>query len=130
MKRAILLDSKNKEFKEVEIGDGIDDIYTHLGCRCFDVVNLGSGVDMYIDDEGLLKESYIDADGEKHNMTGIVLKGATQVFMGNGLIMGHNSEGESVDSPVSIEQIQAVASFIEYDNPEDRPQPNIQFMAW
>jgi hypothetical protein len=72
----------------------------------------------------------LDEDGVKHNMTGIVLKGGSQPYMGNALILGHNAEGESVDSPVSVAQVEAVVSFIEYDNPEDRPEPTMTFMSW
>lgn len=131
MKTAILVDSKNKEIKRVEVGDGIEDIYKHLGCDTFDIVNLGGGVDMFIDDEGLLKNAWVDQEtGEKHNMTGIKLAGYPQVIMGNGLIMGHNEEGESIDSPVSVEQVEAVVTFVEYDNPNDRPEPFIEFVRF
>ena len=128
--KAILLDSKNKSITVVEKNEGIEDIYKHLGCRCFDVINLGGGVDMFVDDESLLKEAYIDADGEKHNMTGIKLEGYPQVIMGNGLIMGHNEEGESIDSPVSVAQVEQVVTFVEYDNPKDRPQPHMEFIGF
>jgi hypothetical protein len=129
MKTALLIDSTAKTVTEVEVGEGIEDIYKHLGCSCFDIVNLGGGVDCYVDDEGLLKNGYIDEDGTKHNMTGFVFDGGN-VLMGNGLIMGHNEEGESVDSPVQVADITAVMTFVEYDRPEDRPQPQMGFMAW
>jgi len=128
MKKAILLDSVNKEVRTVEVGEGIEDIYAHLNCRTFDVVGLSGGADMYVDDEALLKTSYVDEDGVKHNMNG--LKIMDQFVMGNGLIMGHNEEGESVDSPVTDDQVREVVTFVEYDNPEDCPQPQMGFMPW
>jgi len=131
MKKAIRIDSKNKTITEVEIGDGIQDIYKHVGCDTFTVVNLGGGVDLYVDDEGLLKNAWVDKDtGEKHNMTGIQIQGYPQVLMGNGLVMGHNEEGESVDCPVSKEQVEAVVTLVEYDNPDDRPQPQMTFISF
>ena len=130
MKKAILVDSATKTITEVEVGSGIQDIYKHLNCDTFDIMRLGGGVDMYLDDEGLLKNSWIDKDGTKHNMVGIQLRGVGQVVMGNGLIMGHNEEGDSVDSPVSVAQVEAVVTFVEYDNPNDRPQPHMEFISF
>ena len=128
MTRAILIDAKNKTVTVVEKGEGIQDIYKHLGCDTFDLVRLGRGVDCYIDDEGLLKEAYIDEDGTKHNMNGFSFPGFAQPIMGNGLIMGSDEEGESIDSPVSVGQVKAVLTFVEYDRPEDRPEPHIEFI--
>jgi len=129
MTKAILINAKAQTVTQVEVGEGIQDIYKHLNCHTFDVVNLGCSVGCYVDDEGLLKAAYIDDDGEKHNMNGFRFKGKDTPIMGNGLIMGTNNEGESVDSPVSVEQITNVLTFVEYDKPEDRPQPHMEFVA-
>ena len=37
--KAILIDSINKEVKEVEIGKGIDEMYKFLQCECFTVAS-------------------------------------------------------------------------------------------
>ena len=128
--KAILIDAVNKTVTEVEKGEGIQDIYKHLKCDTFDVVGLGGGVDCFVDDEGLLKEGYVDEDGTKHNMHGFRLRGYDQVLMGNGLILGHNGEGETIDSPVTVKQVQEVVTFVEYDRPEDKPQPFMQVVPW
>ena len=132
MTKAILIDSKNKSITEVEKGEGIEDIYKHLGegVRCFSVISLGGGVDMFIDDEGLLREAYIDENGEKHNMTGIQLDGYPQVIMGNGLIVGTDDMGETIDCPVSVRQVEAVVTLVELDDPNDRPQPFMEFVSF
>lgn len=129
MVRAILLDSTNKEIREVNLGSELSDIYNLLGegVRCFDAVNLGGNVCMYIDDEGLLKEAYVDEDGTKHNMNGIKIRGLEQVFMGNGILVGTGSEGDTIDVPVSVSQVEDVVTFVEYDNPEDRPEAQMTF---
>jgi len=130
MKKAILINSQAKTVTVVEVGEGIDDIYKHLDCRAFDVVNLGENVDCYVDDEGLLKEGYIDDDGKKHNMNGFSF-GKNPVIMGNGLILGLNNEtGESIDAPVTVEQVEYLLTFKEFDKPEDRPEPKIVVTGW
>jgi hypothetical protein len=59
--RAILIDAENRIIKEVEIGDGIQDIYKNIGCDLFAVAgnfnedptaNLLDS--LLVDDEGLL----------------------------------------------------------------------------
>jgi hypothetical protein len=135
MIKAILLHSKNKTITEVEIrGGDIQDIYRFLEVDQFEAVGLGEingvFVSMYVDEEGLLKEAYIEEDGTKHNMFGMKLKGFPNVIMGNGLIMGTDEEGESVDSPLSVSQVESLVTFVEYDDPKDRPEPYIEFMSF
>ena len=130
MTKAILINAKAKTVTQVEVGEGIQDIYKHLECHTFDVVNLGRGVGCYVDDESLLKTAYIDDDGVKHNMNGFSFAGMDTPLMGNGLIMGSNDEGESIDSPISVEQVARVLTFVEYDKPEERPEPQMSFSAW
>jgi len=130
MKKAILINSQEKTITEVEVGEGIQDFYKHLDCRTFDVVSLEKNVSCYIDDEGLLKNAYIDEEGVKHNMHGLSFAQGS-VIMGNGLILGFNPEtGDSTDSPLTIEQVEKLVTFVEYDNPEDRPQPFAQVTSW
>ena len=129
MNKGILLDVEAKTITEVDVGD-FRDIQKKIGCDCFGVLNLGRGADYYYDDEGLLKEAYIDDDGVKHNMKGVQIKGYPQVIMVNALIMGHDEMGESIDCPVEISEIEEVISFVEFDNPEDRPQPSLMFISF
>ena len=55
---------------------------------------------MYVDDEGLLKETnrYFSIHGRE--------------FAGNGLIIGNNDEGESIDSTLTVEQVKDMISFL------------------
>lgn len=130
MKKAILINSKEKTITEVEVDEGIQDIYKHLECQTFDVVGLGDDADCYVDDEGLMKDAYVDSDGIKHNMHGFSTA-PNSVIIGNGLVLGVDHEtGESIDSPLSIEQVKELVTFEEYDNPEDRPQPFVQVTSW
>ena len=129
--KAVLIDAVNKAVKVVEIGEGIDDYYKYLNCRTFDVVSCGGGVDLYIDDEGLIKNAWVDEDGTKHNLHGFKLPGMANVLMGNGIVMGHDpNTGESLPCPVPVEAVKAVVEFVEYDSPEDRPQPQMFVTSW
>ena len=51
--KAILIDSINKEVKEVEIGKGIDEMYKFLQCECFTIATYLPKEDaIFVDDEG------------------------------------------------------------------------------
>ena len=126
---AFLLDATAKTITKIEVGD-FRDIQAKIGCDCFGIIDLGSNVDYYYDDEGLMKNAYVDDDGVKHNMNGIQIKGYPQVVMGNALIMGNNSMGESVDCPVPVEAIESVIQFVEFDDANDVPQPQMGFISF
>jgi len=128
MAKAIFLDATNKTITEVET-NGYKDTQKLVG-GYIELVRLGRGVDMYVDEEGLCKEAYIDSDGVKHNMFGVTFKGAPQVYMGNAVIVGSNDEGETTDCPVSKKDIAKVFTFVEFDNPQDRPEPQMGFISF
>jgi len=105
--KAILIDSINKEVKEVEIGKGIDEMYKFLQCECFTVASYLDKQDaIFVDDEGLMKE--------QDNF--FTYEGAHQPFAGNGLIMGCDDEGESEDCKISFAEVKDKVKF--YDRYE------------
>ena len=55
--RGILINPFDETVKEVNILGNIEDIYLLTECRTFDVVALSDKDDLYIDDEGLLKDN-------------------------------------------------------------------------
>lgn len=66
-------------FKEVDVGDGIDDYYKYLDCTTFDIVSARIGkkrYDIFCDDEGLFKEEqkitavYVDGDRVVSSLVG------------------------------------------------------------
>ncbi len=100
--KAILIDSINKEVKEVEIGKGIDEMYKFLQCDCFTIASYLDNEDaIFVDDEGLLKE--------QDNF--FTFEGAHQPFAGNGLIMGCDEMGESEDCKVSYNEVKNKVKF-------------------
>ena len=105
--KAILIDSINKEVKEVEIGKGIDEIYKFLQCECFTVGTYLPKEDaIFVDDEGLMNGTDVF----------FTFEGAHQPFAGNGLIMGCDDMGESVDCKVDIDEVKNKVKF--YDRYE------------
>ena len=105
--KAILINAKTKEVKEVEMGKDYNEIYTQLGCELFTAGMYMEQSDvMYVDDEGLI-------NGTDEFFT---LEGAHQPFAGNGLIMGTDDEGESTDCKLSFNEVKNKVKF--YDRYE------------
>ena len=130
MKKAILIDAKNKKVTEVE-ADTLQDYYQLIGCDYVEAIDLKEDTTMYVDEESLLKSAYIDENGEKHGMHGFNIPQLPNTIIGNGLVLGFEYEsGETKDCPMSVEQIEKMITFVEYDNPQDRPQPSIQVYSW
>lgn len=100
--KAILIDSINKEVKEVEIGKGIDEMYKFLNCECFTIASyLPKNDAIFVDDEGLMNGTDVF----------FTYEGAHQPFAGNGLIMGCDDEGESVDCKISFTEVKDKVKF-------------------
>ena len=100
--KAILIDSINKEVKEVEIGKGIDEMYKFLNCEIFTIASyLPKNDVIFVDDEGLMNGTD----------TFFTYEGAHQPFAGNGLIMGSNSKGESVDCKIDLNEVKKKVNF-------------------
>jgi len=100
--KAILIDSINKEVKEVEIGKGIDEMYKFLNCEIFTIASyLPKNDAIFVDDEGLMNGTD----------TFFTYEGAHQPFAGNGLIMGSNSKGESVDCKIDLNEVKKKVDF-------------------
>lgn len=105
--KAILINAKTKEVKEIEIGKDYKEIYKHLECQYF---TIGTYLDkqdaIFVDDEGLM-------NGTDEFFT---FEGAHQPFAGNGLIMGSDDEGESTDCKIQIDEVKNKVAF--YDRYE------------
>ena len=99
--KAILIDPFNKDVKEIEIGDTLQDIYDAIDCNTFDIGVFHGSTDIYIDDEGLLKES---------NRYFKTWNGNT--YAGKGLLLDTDDEGNSTDVSVGILQVQSSIRFL------------------
>lgn len=96
MKKVILIDAVNRIIKLVEI-DTYKDIYLHLNCDMFEVATeLENNDSIYVDEEGLLTNPQHFFEYEGAHQAG---------FAGNGLVIGTDEEGESVDAKTTLEEV-------------------------
>ena len=93
--KAILIDPFTETVSQVTLVDTKLQTYYHLlGCDLITIAGLADGVDMILDDEGLLK----DSSSQAYFKMGI----NSQPFAGKALIVGTDEEGETVSVPENI----------------------------
>ena len=100
MIKGILIDPFNETVMNVTLVDTkLQTVYSLLGCHLINITNLQDGVDMVLDDEGLLK----DKDSQAYFKFGL----HSQPFAGKALVIGTNDEGDfsSLPKEVSIDKI-------------------------
>ena len=91
--KSIHINPFDQTIKEVDVLDNLEDIYNLLGCRTMDAVGIDESNVLYIDDEGLLKDEqrYFNINGRN--------------LAGNGLVMGFNDEGDTIDTTLKTEDL-------------------------
>lgn len=105
--KAILINSTERTVTEVDYDGNFRNLQKLIGCDCFTIAPLNpkmvtEDVSLYVDDEGLLTNP----------QAFFQIKGVTyHPLAGNGVILGTNEEGESVDSPVSVQDIAKLTKF-------------------
>ena len=106
MKKAILINSELRTFEYVNVAEGIQDIYKHIGnnCSTFACPIMFKNHDtMYVDDEAMLNEP----------TSGIMMEDWRYPLAGNILIMGTDIEtGDSVDVKTTIEELKPQIKFV------------------
>tara|TARA_R100000315_G_C5181580_1_gene105337 strand:- start:66 stop:413 length:348 start_codon:yes stop_codon:yes gene_type:complete len=109
--KAILIDTKNAEVREVEHDDTLKNIYELVGCSTFDVVRIDETNSIYVDDEGLLIKDplFFIYHGTNHDG----FHGKIQALAGNGLILGVDSEGNSIAPTITVEEVKEAIDFRE-----------------
>ena len=100
--KAILIDSKNKEVREVDYSGDYNEIYTLCGFSCFTCVDLDDKNTMFVDDEGLINGTedffLLDTYGEP--------------LAGNALILGMDVEtGASVATTMDTDEVRGETNF-------------------
>ena len=127
--KAILIDVENKQIKELELQSESSsfNLYKVLKCEyitsaCGDLFNRLSHA-LFVDDEGLLKEEHLGAFCIRIGETGHLYE--SQVFSGNGIIVGINDEGESIDHQLDIEIIKDI---VRWEDIAKLPQPSMTFI--
>jgi len=101
--KAILIDVKKEEVREVEHDDTLKNIYELVDCATFDVVRIDNTNGIYVDDEGLFVEDqlFFTYHGDTYSQT----------LAGNGLILGVDSGGNSIAPTLTIEEVQEAIDF-------------------
>ncbi len=107
--KAILIDTKNEEVREVDHDDTLKNIYELVDCATFDVLRLDGVNGIYVDDEGLFVEDQRFFIYHGTNRDGS--HGRVQALAGNGLILGVDSEGNSISPTLTVEEVREAVDF-------------------
>ena len=95
MIKAILIDPFTETVSNVTLVDTkLETYYNLLGCSLITMAGLADGVDMILDDEGLLK----DSSSQAYFKIGL----GSQPFAGKALVVGTDDEGNTVSLPENI----------------------------
>ena len=101
--KAILIDVKNEEVREIDFNETLTHIYELVDCATFDVLRLDGVNGIYVDDEGLFVEDqlFFTYHGDNYSQT----------LAGNGLILGVNGGGETISPTLTLEEVQEAVDF-------------------
>jgi hypothetical protein len=111
--RAILIDATNRLIKEIEIGDGLKDIYDNIGCDLFTVAgNFNEDTETNLSDSLLVDDEGLLTPGKplfSFKPPGWIMQAE---FAGNGLITGvdYNS-GETISCRIPLYDL---ATYVEW----------------
>ena len=105
--KAILINSFDESVSEVDYNGDYKEIYNLIDCDTFDVVPLDHTNDMYVDDEGLLKNP------------NRYFKYGQQTLAGIGLILAHDDEGESVGTTLNSAEVFKNVKFLPEGHTEE-----------
>ena len=91
--QTIFIDPYDQHISYIDISDSnIQDYYSVMQCSCFDVIRLGDGVIMFVDDEGIWKDNRYFQLGR-------------QTFAGRSIIADSTDDGGTIDSHLTIDQV-------------------------
>ena len=105
--RAFFIDVVDKTVTQIQLGDDFTEISKKIGngCEYFCCPYVFANNDtLYTDDESLLRPDNIKG--------GFMLLGYHSKLVGNGVILGTDDEGESVDAKSSIDNIASRITFL------------------
>lgn len=98
--KAIFIDSKEEQVKEIEIEDELKEYYKHIGCDLIETVYTTINekpIVIICDEEAALKDEVCKE--------GFILMMDGKFIIGNAIIVGPK-EDYFIDSPVSVEEVQ------------------------
>lgn len=97
MKKALFIDVENQQVTQVTLGEHFTEISKKIGngCELFTCLSFKNGDTLYIDDESLLRPDNIKG--------GFKYKNWNYPIVSNAIILGSDSEGESIDAKSTTE---------------------------
>jgi len=105
--KAILIDVVNENVRMVEVNDNsvLNEWYKHIGCSMVEVAHYFSNDhdSIMVDEEGLFTMD--------ENSKFFSVEGGHQPFIGNGLVVGVDRNGKSVDPCISVEEVRSKVKF-------------------
>jgi hypothetical protein len=99
--KAIIIDATKQEIRETEIDGKLAALQGAVG-GMIELVELPEGADLFVNEEGLLNGTQAFFSYE----------GAHQPFAGNGIICGHDDEGNTTGTSMSVEAVRARVKFL------------------
>jgi len=115
--KGILINPFDTTIKEVVYTGDYREIYDIIDCRTFDCVLFYGTQDMYIDDEGLLKNNQ-----RYFRMTEL---GAN--YGGKALLLSHDDEGETTGTNLDLQMVEDMVEWLPEGHKET---PYMEFVAW
>ena len=105
--KAILIDVHQQNVRMVEVDDKevLRDWYKHIICGMVEVAHYfkNDHDSIMVDEEGLFTMD--------ENSKFFSVEGRHQPFIGNGLVVGVDNKGESVDPIISVEEVRSKVKF-------------------
>jgi hypothetical protein len=103
--KAILIDAKNREVKEVQITGDLESWYETIGCGMVECALYFNEHDsIMVDEEGLFNENCDEF---------FFVNGGHQPFAGNGLVVGTDDTGEAVDTKIALNEVKSKVKFMD-----------------
>ena len=116
--KAIFIDVMARTVTDIVLAPGLDNLYKAIGCTCVTRVVLDNETDLWLDDSGLLHEPQPPK---------FRIGGYDNIFVGNGLICGYDSEGETISTIYNAEQVMPLIEFL--GNVHVEPHP-VVIISW
>lgn len=93
--RAFLINPTDRTISTLDHSGKLEDMYKSIQCETVDRVGLTPDLDMWVDDEGHISVG--------KNI--FELSGSAQRYAGNGLVLGHDDEGNSSPAEITIQRL-------------------------
>jgi hypothetical protein len=105
MKKGIKINSEKHTLEYVTLGEDFREIYPIIGPNCNTFacpITFDNEDSIYVDDEGMFQDY----------RNGFKMQDWAYPILGNGLILGADEEGESVDVKTTIEELKSKIIFV------------------